>query len=354
MAFFGRLIAQHPDFWRKLGNLETSFLADDLDSVNVQNPVYVTGLARSGSTILLETLAKAPGVISHRYKDFPPIYTPYWWNWFMQQAGASKSAPMERAHQDGIMVTPDSPEAMEEVLWMGAFQHLHDPTVSNVLTEADTNRAFDTFYREHLRKLLLARQGQRYLSKGNYLVTRLAYILHMLPDARFVIPVRHPSGHIASLMKQHDLFSRGQTSNERAREHLKRVGHLEFGLDRTPVNTGNTDVTESILKLWDNGEEVRGWARYWNQIYGFVADQINNRPELQEASTIIRFEDLCAEPATVISHMLQHCRYDVSADFISEIAAGIHAPTYYSSTFTANDEAIILEETAEARALLGY
>jgi len=354
MEFFGRLIAQYPDLWRKIGNLETTFLVDQLASVSVQNPIYVTGLARSGSTILLETLAKMPGVVSHRYKDFPPIYTPYWWNWFMNQAGASNRAPQERAHKDGIMVTPDSPEAMEEVLWMGAFEQLHNPKVSNVLTEADANVSFDRFYREHLSKLLLARHGTRYLSKGNYLITRLAYILQTLPDARFVIPVRHPSEHIASLMKQHKLFSDGQTNNRRAREHLKRVGHLEFGLDRTPINTGDSRVTESILKLWENGEEVRGWARYWNQLYGFVAGQIDSMPDLQKASQIIRFEDLCAEPDSVISRMLQHCRLEPANGLIAEVAAGIHAPTYYSSTFTAEEDAIILEETATARAQLGY
>jgi hypothetical protein len=354
MDFFGRLIANYPAFWRKLGNLETSVLADELTSVNLENPVYVTGLARSGSTILLETLAQIPGVVSHRYKDFPPIYTPYWWNWFMRQAGASSGKPQERAHKDGIMVTPDSPEAMEEVLWMGAFGHLHNPAVSNVLTEADANSTFDKFYCEHLSKVLLARHGERYLSKGNYLVTRLRYILQVLPDARFVIPVRHPVSHIASLMKQHELFSRGQTNNPRAREHLKRVGHLEFGLDRRPINTGNSSVTESILQLWENGEEVRGWARYWNQIYGFVAEQIAGNPNLNQAAQIIRFEDLCAEPDKVISDMLQHCRYEAPAGFVAEVAAGIHAPTYYSSKFTAEEDAIILEETAAARAKLGY
>jgi hypothetical protein len=272
----------------------------------------------------------------------------------MDQAGAGTSTPQERAHKDGIMVTPDSPEAMEEVLWMGAFGHLHNPAVSNVLTEADANISFNNFYREHLSKLLLARDGTRYLSKGNYLITRLRYVLQALPDARFVIPVRHPSSHIASLMKQHDLFSRGQANNPRAREHLKRVGHLEFGLDRTPINTGDNRVTESILELWENGEEVRGWARYWNQLYDFVANQIHSMPNLREASQIIRFEDLCAEPDKVIGHMLEHCRYEAPAGFVADVAAGIHAPTYYSSKFTADEEAIILEETAEARTQLGY
>lgn len=354
MELFGRLITNHPEFWRKVGNLETKLLTDQLENSELKSPVYVTGLARSGSTILLETLAQIPGVISHRYKDFPPVYTPYWWNWFMNQAGAHADKPQERAHRDGIMVTPDSPEAIEEVIWMGAFKQLHNPAVSNALSAEAADPEFDRFYREHLKKLLLSRGGNRYLSKGNYLVTRLRYILNMLPDARFVIPVRHPVGHIASLMKQHDLFSRGQKHNLRAREHLKRVGHLEFGLDRTPINTGDNSTTQSILNLWDSGEEVRGWARYWNQIYEFLANEITESPQVGTASKVIRFEDLCATPADAIQSMLTHCNYPADPDFISSVAAGIHAPSYYKSAFTAQDEAIILEETESAREKLGY
>ena len=354
MDFFGRLIAKYPRFWRSAGNLETKFLSEELGKVQLESPVYVTGLARSGSTILLETLAQIPDVASHRYKDFPPVYTPYWWNWFMAQAGADSSKPQERAHRDGIMVTPDSPEAMEEVIWMGAFEHLHDPSVSNVLNAADCDPVFDQFYKEHLAKLLLIRQGNKYLSKGNYLISRLDYIQNMLPDARFIIPVRHPLGHIASLMKQHELFKRGQSGNKRARDHLKRVGHLEFGLDRSPINTGDPALTQSILTLWNNGEEVRGWARYWNQIYTFLGNEVGTKPKLKEASHLIRFEDLCDRPAEIITAMLDHCGYPQDPVFIKSVAATIHAPTYYKSKFTQVEEAIILEETAEARAIIGY
>ena len=76
MAFFSWLICEHPAFWKAIGNLETSVLADTVEKIPVIKPVYVSGLARSGSTILLEILAKVPGVVSQRYSDFPPVFTP--------------------------------------------------------------------------------------------------------------------------------------------------------------------------------------------------------------------------------------------------------------------------------------
>lgn len=40
--------------------------------------MYIAGLARSGTTILLEKLATHPDVVTHRYRDDPPIFSPYW------------------------------------------------------------------------------------------------------------------------------------------------------------------------------------------------------------------------------------------------------------------------------------
>ena len=81
---------------------------------------------------------------------------------------------------------------------------------------------------------------------------------------------------------------------------------------------------------------------------------MTENPLVGNASKIIRFEDLCATPADTIRAVLTHCNYPADPDFISSTAAGIHAPSYYKSTFTAQDEAIILEETESAREKLGY
>ena len=55
--FLSGLIANHQKFWIGLGNLETKVLADDIANIQVKAPIYVTGLARAGTTIALEILA---------------------------------------------------------------------------------------------------------------------------------------------------------------------------------------------------------------------------------------------------------------------------------------------------------
>jgi Sulfotransferase family len=262
--------------------------------------------------------------------------------------------PAERTHQDGIAVGPASPEAFEEVLWMAFFPRLHQAPHSDVLGDETSHPEFEAFYREHMRKLVRVRGGRRYLSKGNYNVTRLEYLLKLFPDARFVIPVRDPVWHIASLMKQHALFCRGCHGHPEAIRHLQRVGHFEFGLDRRPINAGDPARLARITDAWRRGDEVEGWSLYWAQIYGFLADRLVANPALREAALLVRFEEMCREPRETLQRALAHCRLDAPPAWLEDKAAVIRFPSYYRPRFTADELAIIERHTAETALRFGY
>ena len=348
----GSWIERHPRFWLRLGDWETGFLRDQVEQVTIDRPIYVTGLARSGSTILLELLARQSEVVSHRYRDFPVVPVPWAWNWFVDRAGSNGGPAQERAHKDGIAVTSESPEAFEEPLWSAFFPEAHDPRSNSVLDGTTSNPEFESFYLDHLRKLLLLRSGRRYLAKGNYNVTRLGYLLKLFPDARFVIPVRDPLWHVASLMKQHQLFCREEEQNPKVLRHMRRSGHFEFGLDRRVINTGDPRA-ELVVSLWEEGREVEGWAHYWAMIYDHVADVLENNIALRRASMVLRYEDLCENPATVFARILKHC--DLPPEDLPRLAAQrIKHPNYYRPSFSAEEEAMIRRITAPTAQRFGY
>src|SRR5260370_8719850 len=93
------------------------------------------------------------------------------------------------------------------MLWMAFFPRCHDPSVSHLLAAGDRHPAFESFYAAHIHKLLLVEGATRYAAKANYHVARLAYLVRLYPDAKFLIPIRAPADHIASLMRQHRWFS---------------------------------------------------------------------------------------------------------------------------------------------------
>jgi hypothetical protein len=351
--FLGGFVSRHPRLWQRLGNLESRALASELADVRIEAPVYVAGLARSGSTLLLEVLNWLDEIATHRYRDFPMLHTPYAWNRFLEFVPLRDRKPVERSHRDGLLVTPDSPEALEEVLWMEFFPQLHDPSTNAVLDGSTRNPAFEAFYRDHIRKLLLVREGRRYAAKGNYNITRLEYLLHLFPDARFVLPLREPAWHIASLMKQHRLFCKGQQANLRALTHLQRVGHFEFGQDRRPINAGDTARASEVKALWARGAEVEGWARYWDYIHSFLADRMARNPRLAEACHLVRFEELCSQPGPTVRAMLEHCGLPVSDLLLDRARQQIRFPSYYRPEFSERELKLIERHTRTTAERLG-
>src|SRR3546814_12623476 len=78
--WFGGFVARRPRLWRRIGDLETRQFGRALDGIAICAPLFVCGLARSGSTILLESLAAHPDTVTHRYRDYPGVLAPIFWD----------------------------------------------------------------------------------------------------------------------------------------------------------------------------------------------------------------------------------------------------------------------------------
>lgn len=353
--FFARLMRRTGGLWERLGNLETKVLGSEIAGVEVRRPIYVTSLARAGTTIITEMLSRHPEVTSHRYSDFPPVWTPYWWNALRARLPLPEVEAAERSHQDRLAVTPDSPEAVEEVLWMRFFPQAHDGSASNVL-DADTDHpAFERHYRDHIRKLLAVRGARRYLAKGNYNLTRLEYLQKLFPDARFVIPVRDPVWHIASLMKQDRLFTEQHDADPRTRDYMHLLGHYEFGRGKHCINAGDDELVAEIRRLWETGEAVRGWALYWRSLYDHLLARMEDNEALGRACLLVGYEALCREPVAWIDRILAHCELTGAGarEVRAEFADRLSPPGYYEPGFSDSELATIEDITGPTAERLG-
>ncbi len=351
VAWLSRALVKHPGWFIRLGNLETSLFADALDKIAVDRPIFVCGLARAGTTITLELLTSLPGVVSHRYQDFPCVHLPIAWNRALGQAANRPGAPVERLHQDGIAITSASPEALEEPIWMSFFPDAHDPRVSNLLRATLDRPDFQDFYRRNLQKILYLRQGSRIAIKGNYLVSRLAYLAKLFPDARFVLLVREPLEHAASLARQQQIFADAQRADRRAADYLAALGHFEFGLDRRPINMGDQGAIDAILAAWEAGEELKGLALYWRHLYGGLADQLAAETALNARVAVVRFEALYAEPVPTLRQILDHCGLDADP---APLAARLKPPRLYRPSIPPAEAAAVDAICGPVAARYGY
>jgi hypothetical protein len=348
----GGLVHRHPQFWLSLGRLESSLIAEETRSISILKPIFICGLARSGSTLLHEVVSSHPGVATHRMKDYPMVFTPYWWR--RATANLRPQPPRERPHRDGVMVTTNSPDALEEMLWMAFFPCCHDPSAGSALSATDSFPAFESFYRAHIRKLLLAEKATRYAAKANYHVARLAYLARQFPDARFLIPVRAPASHIASLMRQHRWFSAGQRKHPRALAYMRWSGHFEFGRDRRPIHLGDGERVRRIMEAWTKGEEVRGLALYWDMVHAYLARLLATDERLRKAALVVRYESLLDDPAATLRAVLRHVDLPEAESIVKSHAHGIRPPTTSESNFSAQEIAVIRRETVGAAGLWGY
>jgi hypothetical protein len=326
--YAGWMNAHLRPFFKTLSTLERLTWEEELDEVEPSDPVYICGLARSGTTILLELLYGTGSFASHLYKDYPFIDIPILWNKWLNISTKEEVITQERAHFDGIMITPDSPEAFEEMLWMEFFPSCHTQSQSNVLDQSITSAEFEKYYKTHIQKILLCRSSKRYLAKGNYNLTRIGYILKLFPDAKFIIPIRDPAAHIFSLIKQHNLFLLVERGDHRAKKYMQWSGHYEFGMNRVPINVGDNEIIAKILSVWETGDEIEGWALYWNMLHEWLLQTLNSNSELSKSVKLVNYEALCDNPLTHLTDILEHCSVSLSDEKIENLSLNITKQNY--------------------------
>lgn len=337
-------------------SLETVTLYLHLRGKKVKQPIYICGLARSGTTILLQTLGRHPAVGTHQYLHMPIPFLPFWWYAIASLAVLKDKEPVERVHKDGIKVTHTSPEAVEETFWIAYFKGLHDETRSNVMDAGTGHKHFERFYKNHIRKLLYSQKKERYLAKNNYNITRMEYILRFFPDARFLITIRNPINHIASFMKQNEIFDKMEHGLPRDFKMISLIGHSEFGRHHTVINTGDSGKVKKIRQLWKEGRPVDGLAEYWAETYQYIAGIIESNLDSAGAFLVVPYEQLCDDAENMMNRILDHLALTEGASegLLEQMAAVFTAPDYYSPDFTEDEIERIIGITAPVAAKFGY
>lgn len=345
----GWILENCPALLQDLGSMESRHLRREISDITIREPVYICGLARSGTTVLLEALAEQPVFASFRYRDFPFVQMPVWWRRLSGMIFDMSAPAVERAHRDRILVKPDSVEAMEEILWMHFFPHIHEVERSQQLTAEHFQPAFNDFYRDTIRKLLWQEKASRYLAKGNYNISRLEYLRTLFPDARFVVPIRDPVTHVASLVKQHKLFCQLERDQPAVLRYMQRSGHFEFGLDRRPMNIGNPEHSRLVQQYFEQGDSVAGYAQQWRVVYQYV-QQLKNSDSVK----VVRYEDLCADPAETLTDLFRWLQLEVTVEQHQGWQGQFSLPGHDQNLLSAAEKQVIADVTGAVASSFGY
>lgn len=270
-----------------LSDIEERVFRTQLSGIEVKQPVFVTALPRAGTTLLLELCVSLGEFASHCYRDMPFVLIPMLWNRFT--AGFRQSdAPRERAHGDGMLVTLDSPEAFEELVWKVFWRkHYMDDRIVPWKDEDDPE--FSGFLHNHIRKIIALRHkqaGARYVSKNNLNIARLDVLSRIFPDAIFVIPFRQPLQHAASLLRQHLNFLEVHARDDFARDYMEAIGHYDFGENLRPIDFDGWLATARS----QDPTTISFWLEYWIACYRHLLVQAGDHIHL------LAYEAFCDQP----------------------------------------------------------
>lgn len=256
-----------------LADLETRWFRRELAACSAERPVWIAGLPRAGSTLLHELLACCPEFATQTYRDVPFVATPMLWRGLSQPFWRDPGLA-ERAHGDGMTVSPDSPAAVEEHLWS-----LHFPSRYRTTTQApwpdDVDPAFARAFADHRRKVVALRKrteprASRYLAKDNQHILRIPLLLQLAPDARILVPFREPAAHAASSCRQHAHFLAMHRADPFTARAMRHLGHFDFGLHRKPIDFANW------LARADAEHDPNHWLAYWVAAYEALSSQAHD------------------------------------------------------------------------------
>ena len=293
--FFHELAFSHPAVLRMASWIEDKIIVRSTPQ-SPPAPIFVTSLARAGTTALLNALYDIPGMATHTYRDMPFLTSPTLW--YRLSGGAKRHVERhQRAHGDGLEIDLDTPEAFEEVLWKMFWPEKYRDTAIETWHHADHKPRAEQFLHRHMAKIVDARRRQgrienaaegRYFSKNNANISRISFLLETFPGCKIVVPVRRPECHVASLMRQHRNFLQRHQEDDFIRRYMRDIGHFEFGKLHKPIlfpgfSAGEYDPSQNDY-----------WLSYWIHVFRHLL-------EYRDDCLFVLQDDLRATPGHTMS-----------------------------------------------------
>ncbi len=264
-----------------------------LKSSVVSQNVYISGMARAGTTVLMQYLGELEEFKSLSYRNLPFLFMPKTWPKLVSN---KKSQEKERFHQDGVKHSLNSYEALEEPFFRNNLGELYikdDKIIKHELNQKIFKK-YNAFRR-------LIAGNKIYLAKNNNHLLR-AESLHQLDDKHSnktitIIPFRDPYEQANSLLKQHKLLSKLQQEDTFTLDYMDFLVHHEFGLHCKIPLLIDRDIN-SILNLDKNSID------YWIEIWYIFHNQIFTIFKGAENIHFICYENFVSNPKKSLETLL--------------------------------------------------
>lgn len=296
--FLHRLVLGNKFILNSLFDLEFFLYEKKIKSIATNNEkyVFISGLARSGTTLLLRSLYETNAFASLTYNDMPFVLSPNLWS-KINRVKISKN--FKYASQNPkIKVNINSPEAFEEVFWK-IFSGKNYSSENSVNILEYQEEIFDK-YKNFIKLVLKKYEKKLYLSKNNNNILRLKGIREFFPNSLIIVPYRDPLQQSFSLLTQHKYFSDLNKKNIFSKDYMDYLGHYEFGLNHKNFNIPNEFLSNHQYK--SDTHSIDYWLAEWGKVYSHALE-LNTKYSLN--IIFIEYEKFCSNPSYFISLILK-------------------------------------------------
>ena len=239
--------------------------------------LYITGLPRSGTTILLNELYKTKEFSSLTFQDMPFLLSPNIYGFLkkifkifllinlLEKFFKKKSKKKyKRIHNDGIFVSDEMPEAFDEVFWR-VFKRRKYITEEKIKFHNIDKFELDE-YQKYINIITFKNNKNYYLSKNNINLLRLNNLSN-LKNSFFIVTFRNPFFHSYSLAKTHKIICEKQKKNPFIISYMNHLVHHEFGL-----NIKNLNFKNKFNTTYKN-TNINFWLSYWIYVYENIIEK---------------------------------------------------------------------------------
>ncbi len=305
-----RLALAAPSRGELLLDLEHAVAPALSDDARQGRHVFVAGLARAGTTVLMRAIYQGGGFASLTYRDMPFVMAPNLWA-KLSRGSQRTMDKTERAHGDSVLVDFDSPEALEEPFWR-AFCGLDYIKSDRLVPHSADDETVDA-YRKFVGHVL-GRYGEaRYLAKNNNNILRLPALLKAFPRATAIIPFRLPVAQSASLKTQHERFL--TTDDPFTHDYMGWLAHHEFGPGHRPF------AFSGSLPEGDPAG-IDYWLRLWVDVHRHLCELFESQgPETRLIP--VAYEDVCAPDRSLWEALCRRIGVEISEPDLNARAVNI-------------------------------
>lgn len=248
--------------------------------------IFITGLARAGTTAVLNNIYSCSRISSILYKHMPFILSPTLSNIYTSLSNSKYQISKERFHGDGIKISPNSPECLDEIFWLKSLNNIDmDSYKRNSLINSEILNGYSYF----LDKFAFLQNQTSIVVKNNNNHQRLNSLLNFFNDDYFLLLIREPLSHASSLLNQHKRFLKIQKEDPYILEYMDLIGHNEFGTNLKPFLYD--EESKARLSNYDP-LNINYWLSQWVITHEWI---LNNNFTKSKNIFLISYEKLCSD-----------------------------------------------------------